>query len=113
MCFIGAFCHDDPWCKFWLRIATFNSCYYDMPNGSVGRNFVTWMSSEIDLLAQGSIHSERVRVIVSTMLQQDPIVWKGMDIAWQAPTALEGTLFEDLIAETEDVHGSHLDHDLQ
>lgn len=33
------------------------------------RDFVTWLSSEIDLLTQGSVHSERVLVFISTMLQ--------------------------------------------
>ena len=62
-------CYDDPWCKLWLRLVTFKNCRYDLPNGSVGRDFVTWLSSEIDLLAQGSVCSERVLVFVFTMLQ--------------------------------------------
>ena len=61
-------CYDDPWCKLWLHLVTFKNCYYDLSNSSVGRDFVTWLASENDLLAQGSVHSERVLVFVSTML---------------------------------------------
>ena len=34
-------CCDDPWCKLWLRLVTFKNCHYNLPNGSVGRDFVT------------------------------------------------------------------------
>ena len=71
-CFITAFrcdCYDDTWCKLCLRLVTFKNCRYDLPNGSVGREFVTWSSLQIDLLAQGSVHSERVLVFISTTLQ--------------------------------------------
>ena len=52
-----------------LQLVTFTNSHYDMPNGSVSRDFVTWWSSQIDLLAQGSIHSERVLVFISITLQ--------------------------------------------
>ena len=50
-------------------VSYFKNSHYDLPNGSVGRDFVTWLSSEIDLLAQGSIHSERVLAFISITLQ--------------------------------------------
>ena len=62
-------CYDDPWCKLCLLLVTFKSCHYDLPNGSIGRGFVTWLSSQIDLLTQVFAHSERVLVFISTMLQ--------------------------------------------
>ena len=73
-------CYDDSWCKLWLRLVAFKNCRDDLPNGSDGRGFVASLSSEIDLLTQGSIGSERVLVFLSTMLQQDPMVQKGTNI---------------------------------
>ena len=55
-------CYDDPCCKLCLQLDTFKNCLYDLPNGSVGRDFVTWLPSQIDLLSQVSVHSERVLV---------------------------------------------------
>ena len=49
--------------KLCLQLVTFKNSHYDLPNGSVSRDFVTWLSSQIDLLAQGSIHSERVLLL--------------------------------------------------
>ena len=62
-------CYDNTWCKLCLQLVTFKNSHYDLPNGSVGRDLVTWLSSQIDLLAQGSIHSERVQVFISIVLQ--------------------------------------------
>ena len=48
-------CYEDSWCKLWLRLVAFKNCHYDLPTGSVGKDFVALLSSEIDLLAQGSV----------------------------------------------------------
>ena len=61
-------CYDDSWCKLWLRLVAFKNCHYDLPNGAFGKDFVASLSSEIDLLAQGSVRSERVLVFLSAML---------------------------------------------
>ena len=47
-----------------MSAVTFKNSHYDLPNGSVSRDFVTWLSLQIDLLAQGSVHSERVLVFI-------------------------------------------------
>ena len=65
-----------------LQLITFKNSHYDLPNGSVGRDFVVWLSSQIDLLAQGSIQSERVLLFISIMLPLGPtwrmcVVWFG------------------------------------
>ena len=73
-------CYEDSWCKLWLRLVAFTNCHYDLPNGSVGKDFVALLSSETDLLAQGSVQSERVLVFFSAMLQHDPMVQRGTDI---------------------------------
>ena len=61
-------CYEDSWCKLWLRLVAFKNCHYDLPTGSVGKDFVALLSSEIDLLAQGSVRSERVLVFLLAML---------------------------------------------
>ena len=48
-------CYDDSWSKLWLRLVAIKNCHYDLPSGSVGRDFVNQLSSEIDLLVQGSM----------------------------------------------------------
>ena len=45
-------CYDNSWWKLWLRLVAFKNCHYDLPNGSIGKDFVALLSSEIDLLAQ-------------------------------------------------------------
>ena len=49
-------------------VSYFKNSHYDLPNGSFSRDFVTWLSSQIDLLAQSSIRSERVLVFISITL---------------------------------------------
>ena len=53
-------CYDDPWCKLWLRYIAVKNCHYELPNGSVERNFVNLLSSEVNLLAQGYTQSVKV-----------------------------------------------------
>ena len=93
-----------PWCKLWLRLDAFKNCHYDLLNGSVGKDFVALLSSEIDLLAQGSVQSERVLVFLSAMLQCDPMIWRGTDIHRLLARCLQHWkehCFEDLVNETE------------
>ena len=97
-------CYDDSWCKLWLRLVAFRNCHYDLPNCSVGKDFVALLSSEIVLLAQGSIRSERVLVFLSAMLQRDPMVRRGTDIHCLLARRLQRWkeyCFEDLVNETE------------
>ena len=67
-------CYDNSWNKLWLRLVTIKNCHYDLPSGSVGRDFVNQLPSEIDLLTQSSMRSVRVLVFLYTMLQQDSMV---------------------------------------
>ena len=88
----------------WLWLVAFKNCHYDLPNGSVGKDFVALLSSEIDLLAQGSVRSERVLVFLSAMLQRDPMVRRGTDIHRLLARCLQRWreyCCEDLVNETE------------
>ena len=109
MCLVASLLHsvgdyyDDPWCKLCLWLVTFKNCHYDLTNCSVGRCFVTWLSSEIYLFSEGSINSEMVLVFVSSMLQQDAMVQKGTDIHRLVGRHLQHWkehCFEDLVAKT-------------
>ena len=108
-------CYDNPRCKLWLHLVTFKNYHYDLPNSSVGRYFVTWLSSKIDLLAQGSVHSERVLVFVSTMLQQNPMVGKEQtSVACLAGIYSIGrnTVLKTWLPRLKDVHSGHIYHNL-
>ena len=97
-------CYDDPWYKLWARLFVIKNCHYDLPSGSVGRDFVNLLSSEINLLGRGSSQSERVLVFLSAMLQWDPKVWKGTDICRLLDRRLQNWKkcnFENLVTEVE------------
>ena len=80
-------CNYDSWtgvAKLWLRL-TFNlsptkNCHHDLPCSSVGKDFVDQLFSGIGLHARSSKQSEKVLVFLSTVLQQDTVVWKSTDI---------------------------------
>ena len=97
-------CFDNSWSKLWLRLVAIKNCHYDLPSGSVGRDFVNQLSSEIDLLPQGSMRSERVLVFISTMLQQDSMVRKGTDICRLISRRLQqwkDSIFDELVTDSE------------
>ena len=84
------------------------TCHYDLPSGAAGRNFVELLSSELNLLAEGSVRSERVMVFLEVMLQRDPYVRKGMDIRRLLSRRLEdwrSEKFDSLLCETERCSG--------
>ena len=68
------------WGQLWLRIISIRNSHYNLPNESVGRDFVCLLSSEVNLLVQGSMSSERVIVFLTVILQCDTMVKRGADI---------------------------------
>ena len=70
----------DVWSKRWSVIASFRCRQYDLPGGSVGREFVSLLSEEVSKLANGEFRSERLVVFMSVLLQRDPLVKKGADV---------------------------------
>ena len=87
-----------------VRAVAFKNCHYDLPTGSVGKDYVALLSSKIDLLAQGSVRSERVLVFLLAVLQRDPMVRRGTDIRRLLARHLQrwkDHCFEDLVNETE------------
>ena len=61
-------------------MTSIKACHYNLPIGAADCNFVELLSSELNLLAKGSVRSECVMVFLEVMLQHDPYVRKGMDI---------------------------------
>jgi len=85
-------------------LVAIKNCLYDLPSGSAGREFANLLSSEVTLLAQGSSWSERVLVFLSTMLQWDPMVQKGIDIHCLLSRRLQlwkECVFDGLVIESE------------
>ena len=72
--------HGSFWGQLWLRIISIKNSHYNLPNGSVGRDFVGLLSGEVNLLVQGSISSERVIVFLTVILQRDPMVKRNADV---------------------------------
>ena len=68
------------WGQLWLQIIAIRNSHYNLPNGSIGCDFVGLLSSEVNLLVQGSMRSERVNVFLTVILQRNPIVKSGADI---------------------------------
>ena len=71
---------ENIWLKHWSRIVAARSRHYDLPGGSVGREFVSLLSDEVALLSNGSFVSERLIVLIGVILQWDTMVVKGTDI---------------------------------
>ena len=71
---------ENIWFKHWSRIVAVRSRHYDLPGGSVGREFVTLLSDEVALVSNGSFISERLIVLLEVILQRDTMVVKGTDI---------------------------------
>ena len=68
------------WGQLWLWIVAIRNSHYNLPNGSVGRDFVGLLSSEVNLLVQGCMSSERIIVLLTVILQRDPMVKRDADI---------------------------------
>ena len=84
---------------------------YNLPNGSVGCDFVGLLSSEVNLLVQGSMSSERVIVFLTVLLQRDPMVKRGADIRHlllQRMKDWRGEKFTDLIFDAERFSRKHI-----
>lgn len=52
----------------------------DLPNDSAPKRFIQLLSEKIDALSQLKYPSERVLVLISTMLQREKIVKQAKDI---------------------------------
>ena len=81
-----------------------------MPNGSVDRDFVGLLSSEMNLLVLGSISSERVIVFFTVILQCDPMVKRNANICRLLLQRMEdwkGEKFTDLFFDAERCSRQH------
>lgn len=76
---------------------------YDLPQGSVGREFVRLLADEISMLARKLVSSERVMVLCRVILQRNYEVKRGSDICITLErrlTAWKDEQFDSLVQET-------------
>ena len=94
----------------WLRVVAIRNSHYNLPNGSIGRDLVGLLSSEVNLLVQGSMSSERVIVFLTVILQRDPMVKRGADVRRLLLRRLEDwkvEKFTDLVFDAERCSRQH------
>ena len=99
------------WGQLWLRIVSIKNSHYNLPNGSVGCDFVSLLSGEVNLLVQGSISSEMAIVFLTVILQRDPMIKRNADIRHLLLRRMEdwkGEKFTDLVFDAERCLRQHI-----
>lgn len=71
---------DDSWQFRWTRSVRLSRKQYDLPSGSISREFVAILSDEVDSLTNKQTTSERVITFSAVVLQRDNQVKKASDI---------------------------------
>ena len=92
------------WERRHKRVVRLRSRYYTLPQGNVGRKVVDAVTAEINALAEGRSPSERVLVLLATLLQRDMLIKNGPDIRKTILRRLgmwERGEFEQLLREAE------------
>ena len=81
-CFLGLDGGEqiNEWGQRWKRVVSIRGQQYDLPGGSVGREFVNLLTNEVSMLSRGEAISERLFVFCGVVLQRDSMVKKGTDI---------------------------------
>ena len=74
----GGFC--DSWGAWWLRACHIFGKQYDLPGGAVGREFVDLLTSEVRLLVNNSVVSDRLMMFCPVLLQRNCMVKTGSDV---------------------------------
>ena len=93
-----------------MWIVSIKNSHYNLLNGSVGHDFVGLLASEVNLLVQGSMSSERIIFFLTVILQRDPMVKRGADIRWLLLRRMEdwrGEKFTDLVFDAERCSRQH------
>jgi hypothetical protein len=70
----------DAWGKIWERITRLRGKLYNLPGGSISKEFISLYSKEIDSFVSGSTKSESFICFPSLILQKDKSVRKTKDI---------------------------------
>ncbi len=68
---------NDMWCSRWRRVVRCQCRQYDVPRGSVGRDFIGVVTEEIAGLTRCESKSERLIVFMAVILQRDSLVKKS------------------------------------
>ena len=57
---------EDVWVQYWRK-----GNHYNLPRGSIGREFIDLLAEKINCLSRQSTPSERVIVFVAVLMQKD------------------------------------------
>ncbi|CAA9994685.1 unnamed protein product, partial [Nesidiocoris tenuis] len=68
------------WHNRWKKAMTLQGRQYDLPQGAVGRRFVTLLTEEIQGVVTGMHMSEKIFVFCATVLQREKHVNSGNDV---------------------------------
>lgn len=73
--------YDGEWYARWKQLVSSFGSLYDLPNGSVGKQFVDMLADEVvNMLVECSVTSERLIVFCRSVLQKDRAIRKSYDI---------------------------------
>lgn len=72
--------NNSEWEERWRRTMTLQGKQYSLPDGAVGRRFVSQLANEIQGVANGSANSERIFIFCAALLQRDRPVKTGPDV---------------------------------
>ena len=75
------------------KVVTTRIELYDLPGGSIGKEFVGLLADEIRVLCNSLVKSERLIVFCGLLLQRDNMVKKGSDIRRLEDGYMEERLF--------------------
>uniref|UniRef100_A0A146KS76 Uncharacterized protein n=1 Tax=Lygus hesperus TaxID=30085 RepID=A0A146KS76_LYGHE len=71
---------DPLWETRWRSLIRLRGKQYTLPQGNVGRQFVSLLTDEINAVASGNGSSERILVLCASGLQRDRLITSGPDI---------------------------------
>jgi hypothetical protein len=71
---------SDIWQTRWARTSRLTRKQYDLPSGTIGREFVNSLADEIDSLTNQQFTSERLIIFCALILQRDSQIRKAAEI---------------------------------
>uniref|UniRef100_A0A8D9B3J6 C2H2-type domain-containing protein n=1 Tax=Cacopsylla melanoneura TaxID=428564 RepID=A0A8D9B3J6_9HEMI len=95
---------SEVWHVRWKCAVKLKGRQYSLPQGAIGRQFVSQLTDEINDLVSNNAVSEKVLFYCSTMLQRDKMITKGIDVRRLLKKRLDMWIkgqFDELLYEAE------------